>query len=105
MLGSQGRKLNSGTEAEAMEEHCHWFAPSAFLYNLGPPARHQLAIKKKVSPKMCPQAILTEAISCLKLLLAPSPCVWEANMGVCSASLHLSGCVCSTLHTVSEICT
>ena len=36
----QGRNLEAGTEAEAMEEHCllvcsPWLTPSAFLYNPG----------------------------------------------------------------------
>lgn len=55
--GTQGRKLEAGSEAEAVEEHLSWACSDYFLYNPGLPAgvapptvgwalSHQLLIKK-----------------------------------------------------------
>ena len=37
--GTQGRTLEAGSDAEAMEGVPYWLAQPAFLYNSGPPAQ------------------------------------------------------------------
>lgn len=71
--GTQGRKLEAGSEAEAVEEHLSWACSDYFLYNPGLPAgvapppvgwalSHKI-IKRENSPQLaCLLANLMEAI-------------------------------------------